>query len=89
MKEQNNSHSGYHEEKPNAKAKTIQVLLEHGADMTARDDSDSTPLHLALSMGPSEIAQLLIERGADVNVLDGSCKTPLHLASAWVSIKTA
>ena len=63
------------------------VLLEHGADVTARDNTRSTPLHRALSLGSPEIVQLLIEHGANVNARNGKNKMPLHLASV-VSVKT-
>ena len=67
----------------------VEVLLEHGADLTARDDTHSTPLHLASSKGSPEIVRLLIKRCADVNALDRNRKTPLHLASAAeVSVRT-
>ena len=68
---------------------TIRVLLKHGADVTARDGTYCTPLHLASSKGFPEIVQLLIDHGADLNALDRSRETPLHLASSWVSVKTA
>ena len=67
---------------------TVRVLLVHGADVTARDDTHSTPLHLTSSVGCSEIAQLLIEHGADVNALDGNHMTPLHLVFTSVSVNT-
>ena len=73
---------------------TIRVLLEHGADATALGGSQSTPLHLALSiMAGSEIVRQLIEHNADINARDQSHSTPLHLASGQassflVSIKT-
>ena len=79
----------YIKENPNAKAKTVQILLEHGAGVTAWDDTHSTPLHLASSWDIPEIVRLLIKHGADVNALDGNNKMPLHLASARVSVKTA
>lgn len=85
------SYSAYSQEEASerskARAKTVQVLLEYGADVTARDDTRSTPLHLALSTGAPEIAQLLIEHGADVNALDRNRQTPLHLSSL-VSVST-
>jgi ankyrin repeat protein len=61
-------------------AETAQVLIKHGADVHARDQSQSTPLHLASSRRNAEIAQLLIKHGADVNARDQSQSTPLHLA---------
>ena len=69
-----------------------QVLLEHGADVTLRDDTHSTPLHLAASIPDLEIVRVLIKHGADVNARNRNNLTPLHLASSPpsrpVSIKT-
>ena len=64
----------------------VRLLVEHGADVTAKDKSSSTPLHLASSFGTPEIVRLLIERGVDITAEDESRKTPLHLASGsrWV-----
>ena len=70
------------------KAKTVQVLLEHGADANARDDTHSTPLHLASLSASPEIVRMLIGQGADVNALDRNLKTPLHLWPSWVSLNT-
>jgi ankyrin repeat protein len=93
VNEQNkyNYFSEYDEEEPDVEGETwaVRVLLEHGADVTARDDSQSTPLHIASSARSPEIARLLIEHGADVNGLDGNLMTPLHLASSRVSVKNA
>ena len=62
----------------------VQVLLEHGADVTSRDDTHSTPLHLASLNAYPGIVRLLIEHGADVNARDRSRNTPLFLAlSSW------
>jgi ankyrin repeat protein len=66
-------------------ADTVQVLIEHGADVTMQDDAHSTPLHLASSKGSFETVQLLLQHGADVAAQDGNNRTPLHLASSWVS----
>jgi ankyrin repeat protein len=77
-----NDRYGVYRRKPNANTETIQVLLKHGADVTARDNTHSTPLHLASSKRSPEIVQLLIKHGADVNALDGNRKMPLHLASS-------
>lgn len=74
--------SAHHERELNAKTKTVKVLLEQGADVTAHDITHATPLHLASSKGFFEIAQLLIKYGADVNALDENHKTSLHLASS-------
>ena len=64
----------------------MQLLVKQGANVTAKDKSFSTPLHLASSFGTPEIVRLLIEHGADIAAEDESRRTPLHLASAsrWV-----
>jgi len=68
--------------KSHAKANTVRLLINHGADVTAEDETHSTPLHLASSLGTAETVQLLIECRADVNARDGNHRTPLHLASS-------
>ena len=69
---------------------SVCILLEHGADVTARiGTQQSTPLHLASSLVSPDIVQLLIKHGADVNALDGNCEMPLHLTLADVSVKIA
>ena len=67
----------------------MQLLIKHGADVTAQDETHTTPLHLASSLGIPEIVQLLIECGADVTSQDWTHQTPLHMASSWVSPKAA
>src|SRR5580693_5363429 len=78
--------SKYDEKEPDAVMEAVQIFLEHGADVTARDDSHSTPLHLASSKGNGKVARLLIRHGADVNAQDGRCKTPFHLAESSHSV---
>lgn len=70
------------------KAEIVRLLIEKGADVTARDENHSTPLHLASSSGFLESVRLLLEHGARVAVQDRCCRTPLHLASAWVGVTT-
>ncbi|KAH9031841.1 ankyrin repeat protein [Lactarius hengduanensis] len=67
----------------------MQLLIQHGADITARDKSHSTPLHQASSCcwtrrSADEAADpvpLLIRHGAEVNARDKDDTTPIHLAS--------
>ena len=70
------------------KIETVRLLIKHGADVTARDEAQSTPLHLASSCASTETVHLFIEHGANVTARDGSHRTPLHLASSCVSNTT-
>jgi ankyrin repeat protein len=63
----------------------VRPLVEHGANVNARDQSQSTPLHLAWD---AEIVQLLVEHGADVNARDQFQLTPLHIASSVGKTRT-
>lgn len=70
-----------------AKAETVRLLLAHDADVTARNKTHSTPLHLASSNGSAETVRLLIESDADVTAQDENHSTALHLVSSWVSTR--
>jgi len=60
---------------------TVRLLIQHGADVSTRNNSNLTPLHLALSERKADSMRLLIQHGADVNARDWFNWTPLHLAS--------
>ena len=57
-----------------------RLLLEHSADVDARDMNTMTPLHAAVRSGRLDIAQLLLSHGADVDALDRQGYPPLHEA---------
>ncbi|KAI8501925.1 hypothetical protein Bbelb_203370 [Branchiostoma belcheri] len=46
------------------------LLIEHGADLEAREERDQTSLHVASRYGRTEVAVLLIEHGADLEAKD-------------------
>ena len=58
-----------------------QLLVEHGADSTARNWNGTCPLHLASHNGHMEVVQFLVEHGADPTAQDKDGWTPLHAAS--------
>ena len=60
----------------------VEYLLEHGADVHAKDKGGLVPLHNACSYGHYEVTELLIKHGACVNVADLWKFTPLHEAAA-------
>jgi ankyrin repeat protein len=64
--------------------KIAEMLLAHGADVTARsrNPTGNTPLHAALAGNHKLVAGLLLGQGADVNAADAAGWRPLHLAAA-------
>ena len=64
--------------------KIAEILLGHGADVTARsrNATGNTALHAALAGNHKLVAGLLLGHGADVNAPDAAGWRPLHLAAA-------
>jgi len=61
----------------------VELMLQLGAEVNARDNDDMTPL-LCCATGPyrsSAVGQLLLENGASVHDRNRHGQTPLHLAS--------
>jgi ankyrin repeat protein len=56
---------------------TAFALLDRGADIKLKQDSEESVLHKVYAWGSRDIL-LLIERGADVNAKDVNNSTPLH-----------
>lgn len=59
----------------------IQLLLDSGWSVDARNDLLETPLHLAAYNGHAPSAECLLDRGADVNALNSDGETPLFYAA--------
>ncbi|GLE00548.1 hypothetical protein PINS_up009305 [Pythium insidiosum] len=69
------------------KRDTVQLLLEQGADVDARDHYGKTALHYAAYKGEIETIALLVERGASTSVRDKGGKLPLdHLLERELSV---
>lgn len=58
----------------------VKLLINHGADINAKNERGETPLHLATRYCFNKIVKLLLENGADPNIKDNEGKTPLDLA---------
>ena len=63
------------------------LLLDHGAEVNAKDNNLWTPLHEAISNKDTETAALLLDRGADVNAADKNGRTALHDTAADGELK--
>ncbi|HEV3119691.1 MAG TPA: ankyrin repeat domain-containing protein [Gemmataceae bacterium] len=58
----------------------VGLLLDHGAEVNARQQAGATPLHSAAASGKVDIAAVLIAHGADVNAKMDDGVTPRALA---------
>jgi hypothetical protein len=61
--------------------KTVQLFIDTGVDINARDEHGWTPLMISTFNGREEVALLLIRCGADVNAKDTAGYGPLHWAA--------
>ncbi|KAI0858323.1 nacht and ankyrin domain-containing protein [Xylaria cubensis] len=59
----------------------VQTLMKHGADISARNGWNGTPLHAALRAGHTKIAEILIASGVDISAKNRGEKTALHHAA--------
>src|SRR5262245_3722423 len=59
---------------------TMRLLLDHGADVNARQQLGHTPLHGAASTGNQAMADLLLARGADRGAKSDDGKTAADIA---------
>jgi len=73
------------------RVEVVKLLLEHGADVKARDMDQKTALHFSAEQGgrSEEIIQLLLERGADVNAVDRFGFTPSDMWTRSKVMKAA
>jgi RNA polymerase primary sigma factor len=68
---------------------TVQIHIDRGDDLNARDANGMTPLMLCAVRDKPEICRLLLSAGADLGLLDPSGKTAIEIAIAAGSNATA
>lgn len=69
-------------------AKTVGLLLDHGANIEARNEEDDTPLMWAAEHGQTEVVRALLERGADVEARNKYGSTALVVAAPRLMPRT-
>ena len=57
----------------------VKLLLEHGADATAKSD-DGVPVMHSAGGKDGEVIRLLLEYGADIGAVNGEGRAPCQLA---------
>lgn len=67
----------------NDTVKASALMLEHGADVDARDDQGQTALYYAIWQNSIENAKLLLEHGADANAQDSSKQSLIVAAISY------
>jgi ankyrin repeat protein len=67
----------------------VELLLAKGADVNAKTDRGSTPLHLAAFHNHRNVLELLLVKGAQVNEKSDSGCTPLYSAAEKNSMDAA
>ena len=58
----------------------VEVLIDQGADINARNRDKESPIHIAVQKQNKEIVSILLESGADINAEDYMRRTPLLFA---------
>jgi ankyrin repeat protein len=64
------------------------ILLAHGADSSAPDESGNTPVTTAAAYGHADVMKVLLARGADVNKRGLNGRSPLVAAVTGVGVET-
>ena len=65
----------------------VELLIDGGADLSAKDKMCRTALAKATSLLQLETVKTLIAKGADIEALDIDNRTPLHLAAVTGNVE--
>ena len=72
-----------HEAAEHGRKPVVEWLLDHGAEVNAKDKNGDTPLHFAAFFGHRDVAELLLANQAEINAKDSNGVTPLHFG--WIN----
>jgi ankyrin repeat protein len=61
-----------------ARSNIARLLLEHGENVNARENTHSTTLHLAAQYGRAEVLHVLLEHVAIPGAVDDESKAAFH-----------
>lgn len=74
----------------NPHAGVLMELIQHGADVNARDANGWCPLHVASYYGQEDVVDVLTRvSGVDIDARNKHGETALHLAAKWPHDKAA
>ncbi|KAI9871021.1 MAG: hypothetical protein M1830_003524, partial [Pleopsidium flavum] len=66
----------------------VSILLKHGANPSAIDETGSTPLHYLRRRKSEGVLNLLVKSGADIDAVSRDGRTPLIAAAAGQYLQT-
>lgn len=58
----------------------VKLLIKYGADIRAKDNKGTFPIHYSAGWGKVESTKIYLDMGIDINVRDSEGRTPLHYA---------
>eukprot|EP00928_Gymnodinium_smaydae_P028934 TRINITY_DN21930_c0_g2_i1.p1 TRINITY_DN21930_c0_g2~~TRINITY_DN21930_c0_g2_i1.p1 ORF type:complete len:404 (+),score=56.85 TRINITY_DN21930_c0_g2_i1:107-1318(+) len=64
-----------------AQCELIERLVRARADLSAKDEEQNQPLHIAISRGDVRVARFLLDSHADPECRNKALRTPLHCAA--------
>ena len=78
-----NGYTALHFEVQNGHCHVVQVLIDAGADIEAKDEEGRSAVFRASISGKCAVVKMLVEAGADVRVTDNKGNTCLHFAARF------
>lgn len=66
----------------NSSADVLQLLVEHGANVTLKDRSEDTLLHVAARLGSASMVDILIKASVTIDATNNLGRSALHIAAA-------